>query len=113
MSFVRSMAIKSYQPLSTGQLLQRTIVVQEFFDQVDMGQHHTPATVPFQLELVECVTKAQQRHGKHQAAAVADKNSPFAHVLSQQLKIGTPLVPNDFPARETTYGYNLDRTNRR
>lgn len=37
-------------------LLFQRIVSQEFFDQVDVGQHHSSAAVSLQLKLIKSIT---------------------------------------------------------
>jgi hypothetical protein len=52
--------------------------MQEFFDEVYMGENHTPAAVSFKLQLVKSVT--------------------FIHVFCEEVKVGVPFVADDFPA---------------
>lgn len=68
-------------------LLFQRVVAQKLFDQVDVGQHHPPAAVPLQLELVQRV--------------------PFQHQLVLEvLEVRLPLVPDDLTAREASDGDN-------
>ena len=42
----------------------RTVVMQEFFDEVYMGKDHTPAAVSFELQLIKSVTKEADETSK-------------------------------------------------
>ena len=45
-----------------------TIVMQQFFDEVDVSEDHSSTAVPLELELVEGLTGMQVRHGRgHEA----------------------------------------------
>ena len=68
-------------------LLFQRVVPQKLFDQVDVSQHHPPAAVALQLELVQRV--------------------PFGDVfVLEVLKVRLPLVPDDLTAREASDGDN-------
>ena len=56
MSFVRSIAVKRSDQQGEKPKKARTIVMEEFFNEVDMGQHHASAAVSFELKLVEGIS---------------------------------------------------------
>ena len=65
-------------PYSTGnKKAGRTVVMEQFFNQVNMSEHHASATVPLQLQLVQGITDSRKVHEEY---AGNEEGSPFAHV---------------------------------
>ena len=76
----------------------RTVVMQELFDEVYVGENHTPAAISFQLQLVKSVTgEVGKTWEKKEATDAESVDEPFVHVFCEELKVGIPFVANNFP----------------
>jgi len=58
------------------------VVMQELFDEVYVGEDHTPTAVSLKLQFVKSVA--------------------FGHVFCEEVEVGIPFVTDDLPAREAT-----------
>ena len=75
-----------------------TVVMEQFFDEVDVGENHPSTAVPLELELVESLTGSGSARTRAQGAALV----PLGDVLGEELKVGVPFVADDLSTRETT-----------
>lgn len=76
----REESVKRSDVIRRTVVISGDIVVEQHFNEFDMGKNHATATVSRQVELVHCF--------------------PFGMVCFHQLEIVFPFVANDFPAGE-------------
>ena len=41
---------------------RRTVILEELFDEVDVGQHHSPTAVPLKLQSIQCITASRNEY---------------------------------------------------
>lgn len=90
--------------------LSLTVILKKLFNQVDMGQHHSAATVPLEAQLGEGVTlRSMQLSVRRNSISTWGRiYSPSLHILGKEGQVLVPFVPHNFPARETSDRDNLN-----
>lgn len=86
-----------------------TIVVEQFFDEVDVSENHPSTAVSLQLELIQCITACQvgRQSQRSWKSSDCEHDAPFADVLRQHLQIVIPFVAYDLSTGETAHWNNL------
>jgi hypothetical protein len=80
-----------------------TVVMQELFDKVYMGEDHAPAAVSFKLQFVKSVTEEEKKPGEtenRQAGLTNPSNMSFA----RRSRYAFHLSPMTFPHEKQRTG---------